>query len=658
MRKSSVRPALLLAVSLAVPALPGARLLAADAPRKAPVRLYDPQPLNIPGNRISLLDAIRITLQNDPNIKLFEQDMLGSKGVWQTQTGQFDSSLNATVQYLFTQQSLTLSQTSAEKKTRTQVQQDIANNQQTVQTYQTEVNQLTSLQANPTGPGIPSTIQDPVLTLVQAEVDSYNQQIALETDPAKQAALIAKRNAIIAGNLAGAQGNLVGAQSDLSQSTQQLQDLGAVPKTIQQQNLTLNVQALFPYRDGVTLGLVADGGYTSNGYMGKPKQTQFGGLGIEDQYTADIGFSITASLLRGRGSDATGAQEKASEINFRASELSYKHQASVSVLNTVGAYWNLVAAQEILEVARKSAGLQGRRLEVTDALISADEVPRSERARALASRASGEGLVAAALRTVDEARVTLAVAMGVAVDSAANAPYAADPFPSAVERDALEKLSPAPLQALAAEHRFDLQAALKLIDSGGVLVRKAETDLRPQLDVSGQITANGTAETSLSQMSNGWTAPSISAGLTFSKPVGNNAALGAFAQSKAQMAQQIINARDLERTIRANIVQILATLHDAADQVERARDAVQAYATTIESEHERFKSGETSLLDAILTQDYQTSALVTYSQARQVYASLLAQLRYETGTLLGETAGGTVVREDSFLHLPRPAKAQ
>lgn len=656
MRKSPVRPALLLAVSLAVPALPGARLLAADAPRKAPVRLYDPQPLNIPGNRISLLDAIRITLQNDPNIKLFEQDMLGSKGVWQTQTGQFDSSLNATVQYLFTQQSLTLSQTSAEKKTRTQVQQDIANNTQTRDTYQTEVNELTKLQANPTGYSI--TIPDPVLTLVQAEVDSYNQQIALETDPAKQAALIAKRNAIIAGNLAGAQGNLVGAQSDLSQSTQQLQDLGAVPKVIQQQNLTLNVQALFPYRDGVTLGLVADGGYTSNGYKGKPKQAEFGGLGIEDQYTADIGFSINASLLRGRGSDATGAQEKASEINFRASELSYKHQASVSVLNTVSAYWNLVAAQEILEAARKSAGLQGRSLEVTDALISADEVPRSERARALASRASGEALVAAALRTVDEARVTLAVAMGVAVDSAANAPYAADPFPSTVERDALDTLSPAPLQALAAEHRFDLQAALKLIDSGGVLVRKAETDLRPQLDVSGQITANGTAETSLAQMSNGWTAPSISAGLTFSKPVGNNAALGAFAQSKAQMAQQIINARDLERTIRANIVQIVATLHDAADQVERARDAVQAYGTTIESEHERFKSGETSLLDAILTQDYQTSALVTYSQARQVYASLLARLRYETGTLLSETAGGTVVQEDSFLHLPRPAKAQ
>jgi outer membrane protein len=655
MRKSPVRPALLLAVALVAPALPGPGLHAADAPRKAPAPLYDPQPLTLPGNRISLLDAIRITLQNDPNIKLREQDVLGSKGVWQTDTGRFDSSIQATAQYLFTQQALTLSQTAAEKKNRADLQKDIATEQGQVQTYQTQVNELTKLQADPTGYEI--TVADPKLTLVQARVDTFNQQIAAETDPAKQAALIAQRDAYIALNLAGSEADLAGAQAQVDQSTQQLNNLGAVPKEIQQQNLTLNIQALFPYRDGVTLGLVADGGYSSNRYKGKEKQAIYGGLGVEDQYTADVGFSISASLLRGRGRDATGAQEKASQINYEASELEYKHTASVSVLNTVAAYWNLVGAQDILEAARKSAGLQAQRLDVTDALISADEIPRSERARALASRASGDALVAAALRTVNEARVSLAVAMGVAVDSAANAPYAADPFPSAVERDVLETLSPAPLASLAFEHRYDRKAALKLVESGGVLLRKAETDLRPKLDVSGQITATGTAETSLSQMANGWTAPSVQAGLSFEKPVGNNTALGLFAQSKAQMAQEIINARDIERNIRANIVQILATLRDSADQVDRAREAVQAYAKTIESEHERYKSGETSLLDSILTQDYQTSAEVTYSQARQIYASLLARLRYETGTLLSETPGGTVVREDYFLHLPRLTKA-
>jgi outer membrane protein len=656
MRKSLFRSALLLGVSLFVPGLSGPALHAADAPRKAPAPLYDPQPLNLPGNKITLLDAVRITLQNSPNIKLREQESLAAKGIWQSESGQFDSSIQASAQYLFTQQSLTLSQTTAEVKNRTDRAKDIAAEQKQVDTYQTQVNELTKLQADPTGYEI--TVPDPKLTLVQARVDNYNQQIAAETDPAKQAALIAERDAYISLNLATSQSDQAAAQASVDKQTQDLKNLGEVPNTIQQQTLTLNVQALFPYRDGVTLGLVADGGYSSNRYKGKEKQAEYGGLGIEDQYTADVGFSISAHLLRGRGRDATGAFEKAGEIDFQASELSYKHEASVNVLNTVAAYWNLVGAQEILKAARTSAGLQAQCLEVTDALIAADEVPRAERARALASRASGDALVASALRVVDEARVSLAVAMGTAVDSGANAPYAADVFPGAVEKDVLDTLSPAPLTAIAFERRYDRQAAFKVVDSGAVLARKAETDLRPKLDISGQITANGISETSLSQMANGWTAPSIQAGLAFELPVGNNTARGQYAQSQAQLGQRTINARDLDRNIQANIVQTLATLRDAADQVEQAREAVQNYATTIESEQERFKTGETSVLDSILTQDYQTNALVTYSQAQQVYITLLARLRYETGTLVGETANGYVVREDDLIHLPRPTKAQ
>ncbi len=656
MRKLLVRSALLLVLGLAAPGISGLRLHAADAPRKAPPPLYEPQTLNLPGNRISLLDAVRITLENDPNIKLRAQDSLAAKGLWQSETGRFDSSIAATAQYLFTQQALTLSQQQAEEKNRSDIQKEIDASQREVQTYQAQVTELTKLQANPFT--YEMTVPDAKLVLVQSKVDNYNEQIAAETDPAKKAALIAERDAYIATNLASSKADLAQSSAAVAKETVRLQKLGSVPKETQQTNVSLDLKALFPYRDGVTLGLLASGAYSANGYKGKEKQAENGGMGIEDQYTASVGFSINASLLRGRGRDATDAFEMAGKIDYEASELSYKWQASVSVLNTVAAYWNLVGAQQVLKAAQTSAGLQTRSLEITDALIAADEVPRAERARALASRASGEALVASARRLVDEARVSLALAMGVAVDSGVNAPFAADAFPEAIERDVLNALSPAPLTSLALERRYDLKAAYKLVESGGVLVRKAETDLRPKLDVSGQVTADGIAETSLAQMSHGWTAPSFQAGLVFEKPVGNNTARGLFVQSTAQLGQRTINARDLRRNIQANIVQTLATLRDAADQVERTREAVAAYAMTIDSESERFRSGETSLLDSILTQDYQTNALVTYSQAQQVYATLLARLRYETGTLVEETAGGNVVREDAFLHLPTSPKAR
>jgi outer membrane protein len=656
MRNLSARPTLFLAGALVLSAGFGSGLMAAEVSRPASSSLYEPQVLKLPGNRVSLLDAIRITLENDPNIRIAEQQRLGSKGIFQTETGAFDSSIQGSAQWLFTQQALTLSQKSAEQKNRTDIEKDIADSQKLAGTFQTQVNELTKLAANPATYAI--TVPDPTLTLVQAFVDTKNLQIAAETDPAKKAALISQRDAYIALNLAQAQSNLGSQNSETARATKQRADLGDVPKTVQQNNLTMNLQASFPYRDGVTLGLTADGSYSRNRYKGKEKQATLGGEGIEDLYTVDIGFTINASLLRGRGSDATGAAEKAAQVDYEASELTLKHQASTSVLNTVAAYWNLVASQEILEAAKRSSGVQGRRLEITDALISADEIPRAERARGLASRASSDALVASAERTVNEARVALALAMGVAVEGEANAPFAADTFPPEVERDLLSSLQPAPLVSLAFQRRYDRQASIKLIDSGGILLRQAETGLRPKLDVSGQVSANSTAETSLAQLANAWTAPGIQAGLSFEKPVGNNAARGVFAQRRADLGQRAINSRDLDRNIQANIVQILASLRAAADQTERAREAVEAYEKTIDAEGERFKSGETSLLDSILTQDLQTSALVTYAQARQTYASLLARLRYETGTLLGESAGGNVVREDFLLHLPHPTQAK
>jgi len=129
-------------------------------------------------------------------------------------------------------------------------------------------------------------------------------------------------------------------------------------------------------------------------------------------------------------------------------------------------------------------------------------------------------------------------------------------------------------------------------------------------------------------------------------------------QRRADFSQRSISASDLGRNIKANIVQALASLRAAAEQVRRAAEAVAAYGNTITSEDERYRAGESSLLDSILTQDQQTTALVTYAQARQQYASLLARLRYETGTLLGDSGEAMVVRPENILTLPSapPAK--
>jgi outer membrane protein TolC len=413
----------------------------------------------------------------------------------------------------------------------------------------------------------------------------------------------------------------------------------------------------FPYRDGVTAGLFATGNYSANGYKGKEKQTEFGGLGVEDVYTAEVGFSLAIQLLRGRGTDATGAFEKSAGIDYEASVLVLKQSASSSVANTIVAYWNLVAAQEFLEISRNAAGRGSKRLEITDALIAGDELPRAERSRSLASQATDSAQVAGAERAVYEARVSLAKTMGIAVVEPANAPLAADSFPSVPDARALAALAPPPFIDLALQRRWDRQASAKLKESGGVLTTAARTALRPRLDFAGRISMNTIAETSLSQTADAWTGPGWQASLSFEMPVGNNLAKGRLLQNEADLAQSSINASDLDRNIRANIVSLVASVKTAAEQVALLDEAVRYYGQSIDSESERFKGGQTSLLDMITTQDVQTNALVTWTTARQQLASFIAKLRYETGTLVESRGDVNLVRPEDLVTVP-PAGAK
>lgn len=615
---------------------------------------YEPPALTFPDGRITLAEAIRLTLQNDPNLRLQEQRALSQKGAAQIQTGAFDPTIDGSLSYTLTQQSLLQSQITSEDKKRKALEKDIRGADQAVADDQKGVDELKRLAANPDTYRIESTNAN--LISLQVQVDRLNEQIAVTTDPAKRTALLAQRNGLIQDALSLGLKALSGDQASAADLKTQRANLGDIPKIQEENTVSLDLEAHFPYRDGVTAGVVANGSWDRNRYKGKDKSTDFGGLGTEDTYTYSIGFTLDAKLLRGRGREATGAFETSANIDYDASELVLKHTASTSILNTVIAYWNLAAAQEFLDISKKSTELHGRRVEVTKALIQGDEIPRAELARVLASQATDEGLVLSSQRQVDEARIALAQAMGISVLDQANAPLAADPFPSGAPRAAVATLATPDLLTQAIERRFDRQAALKLKESGGILLVQAQTSLRPKLDLNSKISASATAETSLAQTVNGWAAPSFTVGFSFEKPIGNNDARGRVATSRADLAQRTIEATDLERKIKANVVEIVYSLRETADQLDHIGEAVRQYGKTIESEMEKFKSGQSSLLDSILTQDLQTSALFTNVTAKQQWAILLARLRFETGTMVASEGDLSIVRPEDLRGLPGAAK--
>jgi len=123
------------------------------------------------------------------------------------------------------------------------------------------------------------------------------------------------------------------------------------------------------------------------------------------------------------------------------------------------------------------------------------------------------------------------------------------------------------------------------------------------------------------------------------KPLGNNQAEGLLVQREADAALRQITQRDLDRRIRLAVVESAGTLAQAAARVAQAEAAVGFYETTVNAEMQRFRAGDVTLLDTVITQQQQIDAQLSLVLARQELAQRLAQLQFQTGALVTVPAG-------------------
>jgi outer membrane protein TolC len=377
-----------------------------------------------------------------------------------------------------------------------------------------------------------------------------------------------------------------------------------------------------------------------------------------DLYTSAIGFQIDIPLGRGRGVQSTGASEKAAEIDYRASIITTAHTASSEVLQTVQAYWTMLAAQRSLAVLERSLELNKRLLDLTQAMVDADEMPRAEMARARAREAESMARVEEARRNLYQARLDFVTTVGFQAADQSQAPMASDEFPVPADDAELEAIDAGLLTDSAFDLRQDYKAAQLSEESGLVLYRAATVDLSPQTDLGLDVSYTGReASTSVGDGLEGilfgdWTGPSAGADISVDLPFGNNTQRGQRDQQRALYNQSIISTRDLARRIQSNVVLISESLKEAALQTRRYREAVDFYRDAVKSEVEKFRIGMSTLLDTNFTEQNQILAELSMIASQRDYAQLLARLRFETATLVVEGPDGWTVNRENLFDVP------
>jgi outer membrane protein TolC len=613
---------------------------------------YTPPAIRFEAAGLSLLDAIKLTLQNDPTIKLRETDVALQQGVVRSQKGIFDSLFRVDGSFERYQSELLESEREDLQKVRDDLKTGIVeattltDSLTAAGTLLKDKNQAFN---NPDGLNL-SNIKDPAvfetMDLLKSQLVLYRDILASPslTDAAVRNDVMNLREQTIGRNL-----DAFNSQQDaIAGIPQQLQtsltNLGSTPKQRWSKDSHLTADVFKLFRNGMTLRPYVDLNYTTQNYVGKKRtEPEFGGLGVEPLSTGEIGFEVVLPLLRGSGHNSVAAAETAAKYDLEASRLELLFQQSQSVLTTIQAYWQARAAATQVEVLRRSVEIQGELATITRALIAANEKPRSEEARVVASSADARSRYEAAQRQLSDARVTLAQVMGVALVDAFSIPLASDAYPQPPTDLQIDPQVYAAFIKEAITKRFDRQAVLKSEASGKALVEGARIDTRPALDLSGKGWGTSVHQSSVDYSN--WVFRSGNVALSYERPFGNNTAVGLLEARRASLHRTQIDSADLERLIGLNIIQLAESLKVAAERLRSAEEAVRNYDQTMTDEQARFKSGDSSLLDTILTEQQSTNARLALNAAQQEYASLLATLRHEAGLLLqdGKVDGAQLI---------------
>jgi outer membrane protein TolC len=315
-------------------------------------------------------------------------------------------------------------------------------------------------------------------------------------------------------------------------------------------------------------------------------------------------------------------------------------------------YWDLLSEEASLSAVQRSVEVAARLVEVATSLVAAEELPRIELARAQAGEARARTGFVDAQRRVRDARVALVAAIGVTVTDGDSAlPRTKDAFPVIAPAPALTGAASTLLATESLARRLDVSASQKLGEAGRILEAGAYRNKSPRLDLAADTWMSALGVDRFSRATEHWVGPSIGLGLEFETPFGNNSLRGQAVQRSAEARQRQISVADLTRQVGLEILRVAAAVSEAAARVEQAEVAVRLYKETVDAEIERFKVGETTLIDTLQSEQQWTDAQLTLASAQRDLAQLVAELRFQTGTLLPNM----VVAGANFTSLPSGA---
>ncbi|MFG0292210.1 MAG: TolC family protein [Phycisphaerales bacterium JB065] len=355
---------------------------------------------------------------------------------------------------------------------------------------------------------------------------------------------------------------------------------------------------------------------------------------LNPSYTSDFEISYSQPLLRDFGRRASTFGIRIAAIESQITQALTKLEVIRTLAAVDRAYWDLYAAQKLLEVRRRQYELAVEQLNQAERRVRAGDAAEIEITRAQSGVADQLEAIILAETDVRSFLRNLKViinAPGMEIEGDPYIEIGTDPDPVPYQLNAAE------LIGTAMNMRMELlELELRLAqDESTIEFRKNQQLPSFAFDYTYRYNGLGRSfDRSFDQLTDGDFAD-WSVGFNFQTPIGNEAAKSRTQQAVVARLQRLSTRSARELAIRQEVVGALDQLEASWQRILAARQRVLLAARTLEAEQNQFNVGlrtSTDVLDAATNladaQSAEVRALADYQIAQ-------TDLAFATGTLLG-----------------------
>ena len=383
--------------------------------------------------------------------------------------------------------------------------------------------------------------------------------------------------------------------------------------------------------------------------------------GLNPQYTSDFNISLTQPLLKNFGIDNNKSQIYIAKNNQKISEFQFKESVINVITEAENTYWDLVFSIEDLKVKKKSLKRAQDLEKQVKAKVEVGTMAPIEMLQAQSEVASRDQLLLTAqdqiLDNEDNLKNILNYSFDTELGKKSILPTESPSFDPGTEGTIDEALQ------LALRQRPDLLAKKKELDNRNIEVKYNKNQTYPTLDLTSSLGLNGisgeainittgtiqgtsryggTYDKSIGDLMSGkyhlW-----EFGLNLSYPLGNRAAKSKYLAKKLEVAQLLMDIKDLEKTITLEVREAYRQIKTDIKRVHATRLARKLAKEKLSAEEKKFEVGLSTSFNVLEFQEdlaeqqsNEIKAIIDYKKSKNKLRQVKAQTLNDNNILLSE----------------------